>query len=159
MRSEGLDYSTGQVTNPGHDDNVSIVEFNCQTDAFPLTYTFSTTPGPGEHVINMQTVSSQVISVADMDGDGDLEIIFTTQNGSSGDLFAIHHNGEDVVGFPAEIDEKMRVGPALGDLDDDGVIDIVIVSATVIVMILQVILQLVAEPLWPETGGAHSVSQ
>ncbi|MBT5736382.1 MAG: hypothetical protein HOI28_06045, partial [Euryarchaeota archaeon] len=53
LRSEGLDYSTGQVTNPGNDDNVSIIEFNCQTNSFPLTYTFSTTPGPGEHVINM----------------------------------------------------------------------------------------------------------
>ena len=67
-------------------------------------------------------------ALRDLDGDGDLEIIFTTQNGSSGDLFAIHHNGEDVAGFPAEIDEKMRVGPAVGDLDDDGVVDIVIVT-------------------------------
>ena len=75
LRSEGLDYSTGQVTNPGHDDNVSIIEFNCQTDAFPLTYTFSTTPGPGEHVINMQTESSQVISVADMDGDEVIDVL------------------------------------------------------------------------------------
>ena len=75
LRSEGLDYSTGQVTNPGHDDNVSIVEFNCNTNSFPLTYTFSTTPGPGEHVVNMQTVTSQTISVADMDGDEVIDVL------------------------------------------------------------------------------------
>ena len=75
LRSEGLDYSTGQVTNPGNDDNVSIIEFNCQTNSFPLTYTFSTTPGPGEHVINMQTTSSEAISVGDMDGDGITDVL------------------------------------------------------------------------------------
>ena len=75
LRSEGVDYSTGQVTNPGNDDNVSIVEFNCQTNSFPLTYTFSTTPGPGEHVINMQTITSQAISIADMDGDEVIDVL------------------------------------------------------------------------------------
>ena len=75
LRSEGLDYATGQVTNPGHDDNVSIVEFNCQTNSFPLTYTFSTNPGVGEHVINMQTITSQDLAVADMDGDGVADVL------------------------------------------------------------------------------------
>ena len=75
LRTEGLDYSTGQVTNPGNDDNVSIIEFNCQTNSFPLTYTFSTTPGPGEHVVNMQTPSSQALSVGDMDGDGVIDVL------------------------------------------------------------------------------------
>jgi len=75
LRSEGLDYSTGQVTNPGNDDNVSIVEFNCQTNSFPLTYTFSTTPGPGEHVENLQTGTSEALSVGDMDGDGIIDVI------------------------------------------------------------------------------------
>ena len=76
LRSEGLDYATGQVTNPGHDDNVSIVEFNCQTNSFPLTYTFSTTPtSTSEHVINMATVTSQDLDVADIDGDGVADVL------------------------------------------------------------------------------------
>jgi hypothetical protein len=75
LRSAGLDYATGQVTNPGHDDNVSIVEFNCQTNTFPLTYTFSTTPGVGEHVINMQTETSSDLAVADLDGDGTADVL------------------------------------------------------------------------------------
>ena len=76
LRSEGLDYATGQVTNPGKDDNVSIVEFNCQTNSFPLTYTFSTTPtSTSEHVINMDTPTSQDLDVADIDGDGVADVL------------------------------------------------------------------------------------
>ena len=76
LRSEGLDYATGQVTNPGKDDNVSIVEFNCQTNSFPLTYTFSTTPtSTNEHVINMDTPTSQAIAVADIDEDGVADVL------------------------------------------------------------------------------------
>ena len=67
-------------------------------------------------------------ALADLDNDGDLEVIFTTQNGNYGDVFAIHHDGEEVQGFPADIDEKMLVGPAVGDLEGDGIIDIVIVT-------------------------------
>ena len=56
-----------------------------------------------------------------------MEIVFTTQRGSnSGELFAIHHDGTDVDGFPVNIDEKMLVGPATGDLEGDGIIDIVL---------------------------------
>ena len=67
-------------------------------------------------------------ALADLDSDGDLEIIFTTQNGNSGDVYAIHHDGEEVEGFPAGIDEKMLVGPAVGDLENDGILDIVIAT-------------------------------
>ncbi len=66
-------------------------------------------------------------ALVDMDSDGDMEIIFTTQRGSnSGELFAIHHDGADMEGFPVNINEKMLVGPATGDLEGDGIIDIVL---------------------------------
>ena len=67
-------------------------------------------------------------ALADLDNDEDLEIIFTTENSNNGDLYAIHHSGELVEGFPLDIDEKMMVGPAIGDLEGDGVLDIVIVT-------------------------------
>ena len=61
--------------------------------------------------------------------DEDMEIIFTTQRGSnSGELFAIHHDGTDVDGFPVNINEKMLVGPATGDLEGDGALDIIVVT-------------------------------
>ena len=67
-------------------------------------------------------------SLADLDNDEDLEIIFTTENSNNGDLYAIHHNGDLVNGFPVDIDEKMMVGPSVGDLEGDGILDIVIVT-------------------------------
>ena len=63
----------------------------------------------------------------DLDFDGDMEIIFTTQVGvDSGKLFAIHHDGTDLDGFPIDLNERMMVGPAIGDLEKDGIVDIVV---------------------------------
>ena len=67
-------------------------------------------------------------ALGDFDGDNDLEIVFTTQNGSSGKLYAIHHTGENMDGFPLDLDEKMVVGAALGDLEGDGLLDIVVTT-------------------------------
>ena len=67
-------------------------------------------------------------ALVDLDGDADLEIIFVTQNGSEGKVYAIHHNGTDVTGFPVDIAEKMVVGPAVADLEGDGVFDIAVTT-------------------------------
>jgi hypothetical protein len=67
-------------------------------------------------------------ALGDFDGDNDLEIVFTTQNNSSGKLYAIHHTGENMDGFPVDLDEKMVVGAALGDLEGDGLLDIVVTT-------------------------------
>ena len=76
QRSQGLDYSTGQVTNPGNNDNMSIIEFNCFTGTYPSTYTFSaTSPPPNTHVINMNTVTSENFDIGDMDGNGVVDVM------------------------------------------------------------------------------------
>jgi hypothetical protein len=67
-------------------------------------------------------------ALGDFDGDNDLEIVFTTQNNSSGKLYAIHHTGGNLDGFPVDLDEKMVVGAALGDLEGDGFLDIVVTT-------------------------------
>ncbi len=67
-------------------------------------------------------------ALGDLDGDSDLEIVFTTQSGTSGKLYAIHHTGENVDGFPVNLDEKMVVGAAIGDLEGDGFLDIVVTT-------------------------------
>jgi hypothetical protein len=66
--------------------------------------------------------------LGDFDGDNDLEIVFTTQNNSSGKLYAIHHTGDNMDGFPVDLDEKMVVGAAIGDLEADGLLDIVVTT-------------------------------
>jgi len=78
LRSEGVDYSTGQTTNPGNDDNVTIIEFNCQTNLFPATYTFSTSPQAGSHVVNMANTFGE-FDIGDMDSDGTVDTIAMTQ--------------------------------------------------------------------------------
>ena len=66
-------------------------------------------------------------SLVDVDGDGDFEIVFNTATTSGGNVYAIHHNGISVSGFPIAIGQ-MWTGPAVHDIDNDGSYDIVVVS-------------------------------
>lgn len=72
-------------------------------------------------------VGSPVLS--DMDHDGDLEIIFSASNDSISILYAIHDTGDDLPGFPVAISTTMIVAPAVADIDNDMVLDIVIVTS------------------------------
>jgi hypothetical protein len=62
-------------------------------------------------------------AVADMDGDGDLEIVVgsfgdrRSQFDWSGTIHALHHNGTPVTGFPYETRNGVWYSPGLADLD------------------------------------------
>ncbi len=59
-------------------------------------------------------------TVGDLDGDGDLEIVVTTQRQT---VYAYHHDGSDVSRWPVFFDEleDNRLGhPTAGDIDGDG---------------------------------------
>ncbi|MCD4818455.1 MAG: T9SS type A sorting domain-containing protein [Candidatus Cloacimonetes bacterium] len=60
--------------------------------------------------------------VADIDGDGDLEVLI----GSGQNLFAYHHDGTPVAGFPVGVGGSAHYTPAIADIDNDGEIEIVI---------------------------------
>ena len=66
-----------------------------------------------------------VPALADIDGDQDLEIIFTTVTSGGGKVYVIHHDGVTETGFPVEIG-RMFAGPAVHDLENDGIVDIVV---------------------------------
>jgi len=67
-------------------------------------------------------------ALGNFDSDDELEIIFTTSNSSSSNVYGINGDGTDLDGFPISIGEKMLVGAALGDLEQDGSLDIVVVT-------------------------------
>ena len=68
LRSSGVDYGTGQTTNPGNDDNVSIVQFDCLTNIYPTTYSYGSSQ-VNTNTINMATTFSSGFDIGDMDGD------------------------------------------------------------------------------------------
>jgi len=63
-------------------------------------------------------------ALADLDGDGDLEIVTATDTF----LLAYHHSGMPVTDFPAVGSAYVDAFPAIGDVDGDGAPEIVVVT-------------------------------
>jgi len=66
-------------------------------------------------------------STADMDGDGDIEIVqFTRGQTSGGRVYALDHMGNVLPGFPINVNNNNIAScPTLVDLDGDGVMEII----------------------------------
>ena len=64
-------------------------------------------------------------ALADLDGDGDLEIIVGSNDAK---VYAWHHTGTLVEGWPRLTYHKVSASPALGDLDGDGDLEIIVGS-------------------------------
>ena len=66
-------------------------------------------------------------ALADLDGDGAKDIIFGTKNDASGikRLMALKYDGTNVAGFPYIANAGISVDPCVGDLDNNGQLEIV----------------------------------
>jgi hypothetical protein len=69
-------------------------------------------------------------AIADLDADGDLEVI-TAAEAEAGvvALFVFHHNGQGFDGFPVTFPGLAATYPVVGDVDGDGALEIVAIGA------------------------------
>ncbi|MFO7610505.1 MAG: C25 family cysteine peptidase [Candidatus Krumholzibacteriia bacterium] len=67
-------------------------------------------------------------ALVDLDGDGAKDIVFGTRNDSTGlrRVMALRYDGTDVAGFPYVVSGPVLCHPAIGDLDNDGLQEIVV---------------------------------
>ena len=81
------------------------------------------------------SISDSIVSspaIGDVDGDGKVEIVVATDTsyGYTGLLYAFKTTGEKLGGlWPAYTDGNIYSSPALGDLDNDGDLEIVLGSS------------------------------
>lgn len=104
-------------------------------DGWPLTPTYG--------------VYSQ-IAVADLDGDGDQELVWgdnTQYADHTGRLFAYHHDGTRVDGYPLHVmGNAYKSSVAIGDVDDDGQVELACVPGDALENVYHIY-------LWDIPGG------
>ena len=79
VRAEGVDYISGAATNPGKSDNVTVLEYDCQTRSFPATFTWTTAGGPvgTGSALHVHAIGPEFggFDIADIDNDGIIDVV------------------------------------------------------------------------------------
>jgi hypothetical protein len=83
---------------------------------------------PGWPQIVGETGGLKSAVIFDIDGDGDLEIILGQRYYPDGWVRVYHHDGTPYAGWPKAVDYMCVATPSVGDVDNDGVIEICAVS-------------------------------
>ncbi|MCH8807418.1 MAG: VCBS repeat-containing protein, partial [Planctomycetes bacterium] len=106
-------------------DDLEIITSSTDNRIYAWDHTGTAMPGFPVATIGMAQYPP---SVADLDGDGDLEIVqFTRGVTSGGRLYILDHLGNLLPGFPISVNNNNLAGaPSLHDLDNDGVLEIIV---------------------------------
>ncbi len=126
-------WSTPAVADIDQDGEPEIV---FATDSHPgteppyLLYVFNPDSSlvPGFPVRTSQNMQSSP-AIGDIDGDGWLDIVVGTgsyQSTGGNKVYAWDHTGQSLPGWPKTTEGQMPASPALGDLDNDGDLEVVI---------------------------------
>ena len=124
VRSQGVDYLTGAATNPGKSDNVTVIEFNCLTNTFPATVTWSSTGSAGLHVHALGPEFGG-FDIADLDNDGIIDVVAindaNTENVTYATITQSTHtySSSKTVYFGPYIAWEVTVGELNGDGEPD----------------------------------------
>jgi hypothetical protein len=113
------DIASGDVNGDGYidlvlrfHDKVDVIDrFGNSLPGFPVSYSTGDNP-------------DNFVTIYDLDNDGKLEIITS----DIGKLVVFNHNGTIRNGFPVNIEERIKMNPAVMDIDRDGYAEIITFS-------------------------------
>ncbi len=107
------------------DGDLEIITSSTDSKIYAWDFTGSPMPGFPKNTIGWAQYAP---SVGDLDGDGDMEIVqFTRGMTSGGRLYVVDHQGNDLPGFPKNINgNNLSSCPTLHDLDNDGDLEIIV---------------------------------
>ncbi len=72
-----------------------------------------------------QDATQATPAIADVDGDGRLEVLLGAENGH---IYGWNHDGSELEGFPIAIDGEVRAGVSVWDIDRDGLVELAAAS-------------------------------
>jgi len=154
MAAADMDEDGGtEIALAGLDGQLHLIKFNGQEiDGFPVELGSNPVSGttildnhnlaigtinsrllvinPAGEIITDKQLESNIVSApiaADFDGDGELEIAFTTAYGT---VYICEQDGTDLAGWPLDIDCSISQPPLAVDIDNTGGIDLIWFSAT-----------------------------
>jgi hypothetical protein len=127
MDPSGLFITFRNVAFADLDNNGTQEIITASTDGFVHAWDYTGTYMAGFPFETIE-MPGYVPSVADLDADGDMEIVFFTSTWRGGGRFYIlDHEGDPLPGFPVSVnDHPVEDSPTLYDLDNDGVMEIIV---------------------------------
>ncbi|UCD75642.1 MAG: VCBS repeat-containing protein [Phycisphaerales bacterium] len=120
------------------DGYLEIVTSSTDRKIYAWDYTGTAVPGFPVSTIERAQYAP---SVADMDGDNDLEIVqFTRGLTSGGRMYILDHTGQILPGFPKSFNNNNITScPTLYDLDDDGMLEVIVPERAYPIALLHIV--------------------